>query len=350
MIDCFLAIVGINWFLKDLMIHDPSLNLPFLESMLDRSTQPLSSDAAIADRNLEMSTSKNIKVFILAGQSNMVGSLSNMEDLPSEMTVTQNNTLWYDRQNRWVPLKPPTEPLPSTGRMAYQVGFGPEISVGVSISTVIGETVALIKYSKNGTNLEIDWNPNYPNSLYHKMLVLVNEAIGDLSQLGYTPEISGFFWMQGESDAKSDFYMANNYALNLSNFIQTLRKDLNQPNLPFVYGLIPLTNQHQTSFGDFIYADQVRENQKLVAKNLSYTQTLSTLSLSKAEDNLHFDSQGYINLGKNFAAKWLEMDGSLQNYLREPADRYQWTKINTFPPIFTPNLAIYGRQCLSSLN
>jgi hypothetical protein len=343
MIDLLLMICTMNCFLKDLVIQEANLNRTILYNVFNGSAQIFTSHSAIAAPKLERSNSKNIKVFILAGQSNMVGSLSNMAELPSEMKGTQTHTLWYDRQNRWVNLQPPTEPLPSTGRMIHQVGFGPEISVGLSISTVLQEKVALVKYSDNGTNLEIDWNPNNPNSLYHKLIELIYSAIGDLYKLGYTPEIAGIFWMQGESDSKSDFYMANNYAVNLINLIQHLRYDLSHPTLPFIYGLIPLTNTDKTSFGNFIYADRVKEHQQLVARSLSYTQTVPTSSLSKSEDNLHFDSQGYINLGKNFAKEWLVMNA----YIHNSCDRttYQWIKPNRFPILLMSSFSVYGRQC-----
>ncbi len=41
--------------------------------------------------------------------------------------------------------------------------------------------------------------------------------------------------MQGESDAIA---LRKDYAANLSNFIASVRRDFNNPNLPFVFGQI----------------------------------------------------------------------------------------------------------------
>ncbi|MCT7982833.1 sialate O-acetylesterase [Laspinema sp. A4] len=286
----------------------------------------------------------SIQLFILAGQSNMVGYRSTMDDLPPDLQQLQSSVLWYDRQDEWVTLQAPTEPLPFSQGVANSQGFGPEITLAATISTHFNQPIALVKYAQNGTNLETQWNPYIEGSLYHQMLDRVQQAIADLSSLGYQVEIAGFFWMQGESDAKSDRYMASNYAQNFTHFISRLRQDLNQPELPVIYGLIPIVNQQSTTpFGTFEYGDRVREAQIHVFQSVAQTRVVETLYFSRYADNLHLNSLGLMSLGHNFGLEWLQMQcGS-------PCSRHpvlDWTKPSTILP-FEP-LNLIGRQCLNS--
>ena len=286
----------------------------------------------------------SIQLFILAGQSNMVGYRSNLDDLPPDLQQPLSRVLWYDRQNQWVSLQAPTEPLPFSQGVANSQGFGPEITLAATLSRHLNQQIALVKYAQNGTNLETQWNPRLEDSLYHQMLERVQQAIAELSRLGYQVEIAGFFWMQGESDAKSDRYMASNYAQNFTHFISQLRQDLNQPQLPVIYGLIPIVNQQSTSsFGIFEYGDVVRNAQFQVYQSVAHTGIVETLYFSRYPDNLHFNSLGLMSLGHHFGLQWLQMKcGSPCSH--PPA--LHWTKPSTILP-FEP-LQITGRQCFDS--
>lgn len=249
----------------------------------------------------------SIKLFILAGQSNMVGYQSNLAELPPHLQENFPQVLWYNSQNQWETLQTPTEPLPFSQSVANRQGFGPEISLGYRLSSYLKTPIALVKYAQNGTNLERDWNPHLPDSLYRQTLARVEAAIADLSARGYRVEIAGFFWMQGESDAKNDPYMAGNYQPNLTRFILQLRRDLSQPQLLFVYGLIPVVNNQTTDpFGIFHYGDRVRTGQFQVNNIVPHTRAVETLDLSRYRDNLHFDSPGLIQLGYRLADRWFQ--------------------------------------------
>lgn len=286
----------------------------------------------------------SIQLFILAGQSNMVGYRSNLEDLPPDLQQPLSQVLWYDRQNEWVSLQAPTEPLPFSQGVANSQGFGPEIALAATLSRHLNQPLALVKYARNGTNLETQWNPRQEDSLYHQMLERVQRAIAELSRLGYEVEIAGFFWMQGESDAKSDRYMASNYAPNFTHFISRLRQDLNQPELPVIYGLIPIINQQSTTpFGTFEYGDIVREAQFQVYQSVPQTRVVETLYFSRSPDNLHFNSLGLMSLGHHFALQWLQMKCGNRC---SPHRSLDWSKPSA--DFAFERLNITGRQCLNS--
>lgn len=290
---------------------------------------------------MNRSQALRIKLFILAGQSNMLGYQSNLDDLPPRLRQSQKNVLWYDRQDQWVPLEAPTEPLlppdPSlpvppfesyhpehSHKVNNSVGFGPEISLGENLANGLNETVALVKYSRNGTNLDTQWDPGLDangdpkDTLYPRMKQRVFQAIADLSALGYTVEVSGFFWMQGESDA-SHPEMAQNYESNLTHFIQTIRQDFNRPNLPFIYGMVHFGNQHEKPNNTInCCGDIVRSAQINVQTTIPHTRAVETRNLSLNRDLLHFDSNGILTIGNLFSDAWFNIRSfSTDNILNE---------------------------------
>lgn len=272
-----------------------------------------------------------IKLFILAGQSNMIGYQSNMKDLPDRLREAQNNVLWYNENNEWVTLEAPTEPVlkpdlsipvppfqdyhpQHSHKVNNKVGFGPEISLGLTITNTLNEPVAIVKYSRNGANLAEQWAPgkdpdgNPKDTLYPRMKERVDRAIADLSDRGYTVQIAGFFWMQGETDASIE-NMARNYEVNLTHFIQTIREDFKASNLPFIYGMVHFGNDHKKPNGTVnCCGDTVRTAQLRVHQTIPHTSAVETQNLSLHEDLLHFDSNGIINLGNLLATAWLNMN------------------------------------------
>ncbi|MCT7993935.1 sialate O-acetylesterase [Laspinema olomoucense] len=279
---------------------------------------------------MNRSESLFIKLFILAGQSNMMGYQSNLDDLPDRLRQSQKNVLWYDRNDEWVPLELPTEPvltpdlsIPVPPFEAYHpehshkvknsVGFGPEISLGQNLANGLNETVALVKYSRNGTNLATQWYPgldvngNPPDTLYPRMKQRVFQAIADLSALGYTVQVAGFFWMQGESDA-SHPEIAPHYESNFTHFILTIRQDFKRSNLPFIYGMVHFGNHHKKPNNTInCCGDIVRSAQFNVQTNIPNTRAVETRILSLHRDELHFDSNGILTLGNLFADAWFNI-------------------------------------------
>lgn len=244
-----------------------------------------------------------IQLFILAGQSNMVGYGSNLEELPIELRES-DKILWFDRENRWSSLQVPTEPLPFSYRVLNPSGgFGIEVSLGQKLSRNRKKPVAFVKYAVNGTSLADDWKPD--GKLYTNAITRVQQAINSLSYTE-TLEIAGFFWIQGEKDALNET-AAIYYERNLVQFIERIRQDLNEPQLPFIIGKIPVESQQQTRLGldgFYPYANQVRQAQQNIIQIVTNTAVVETLDLPRIDDNLHLSSQGLIELGYRLAEAW----------------------------------------------
>lgn len=241
----------------------------------------------------------------------MVGFGSNLADLPPALQGEQEDVLWYDKSNEWMTLSAPTEPLPfsnakfpSSPAIAAGLGFGPEISLGKRLQQELNQPVALVKYASNGANLTQDWQET--GLFYQPLIERVGNAIADLSARGYDVQVSGFFWLQGESDTRN-LSWAQSYQSNLEDFIARVRSDLDRDDLPFILGLIPLTSDQLTNRGTFPYADIVRSAQLEVARSHDNVTAVETLDLPRANDNLHLNSQGLILAGDRMAAAYVDI-------------------------------------------
>lgn len=179
-----------------------------------------------------------LRVFIFAGQSNMVGTHSKVADIQhfppfADVDEPQSNVLFSYKLGRetmetskgWIPMQP-------TG--AY---FGPELSFARKLSQSIEAPIAIIKVASGGTTLGKDWNPDTPDGfkLYPLALDFVRSSLAELDRKKIAYRIEGFMWHQGENDMFDKAYKPA-YATNLKNFIACWRRDLKLPNLRFYIG------------------------------------------------------------------------------------------------------------------
>jgi hypothetical protein len=212
-----------------------------------------------------------VKVFILAGQSNMQGQgVVDMDDPKSYNGgkgnleyVMKHSPLaamykhlkdkdgkWVVRDDVWVSYKLDNGKLLTGGLTIGFTGYGgphhigPELQFGHVIGDFLDNQVLLIKTAWGGKSLYVDFRP--PSSggqvgpYYTKMIAEVREALGSIKEHfpdydGQGYEIAGFVWQQGWNDMCTAPAIPE-YAQNLQNLIKDLRKEFKSPNMPVVYG------------------------------------------------------------------------------------------------------------------
>ena len=182
--------------------------------------------------------SKTVRVFIFAGQSNMVGSDSRANNIKRYppfvgLDAPQNKVLFSYNIGR-------EDKLVSNGWVALQPVdgvVGPELSFAAKVSQSIKAPIAIIKCAAGGTTLGGDWNPDTPTGfkLYPLALQLIKSSLAELDKKKVPYRIEGFMWHQGENDM-FDRVFKPNYGNNLKNFLARWRTDLNTPNLHFYIG------------------------------------------------------------------------------------------------------------------
>ncbi len=223
-----------------------------------------------------------VKVFILAGQSNMVGhgkveygrnpnydknEKGSKQEIPGGIgglryLLTQPKThaqykhladadgKWVVRDDVWIYS---TTSGKDKGQLTVGFGqgswFGPELGFGHVVGDHLDSPVLIIKTAWGGKDLAVDFRP--PSSgdtplkkdrevgaFYRKMMAVIKESLAnfekDFPELkGYKPEFAGFGWHQGWNDGCSKEATAE-YEKNMANFIRDVRKDLGVKDLPFV--------------------------------------------------------------------------------------------------------------------
>jgi len=181
---------------------------------------------------------KTLRVFIFAGQSNMVGSDSKAADVhkfpPFDgLEQPQDDVLFSycigredkHRSDGWVPLAPVSDVI------------GPELSFARTLGENIKAPIAIIKIAAGGTHLGGDWNPDDPSGfkMYPLALDWIRSSLAALDKKKTPYRIEGFMWHQGENDMFEKGYMPA-YGKNLKNFLACWRRDLKVPDLPFFIG------------------------------------------------------------------------------------------------------------------
>ena len=105
--------------------------------------------------------------------------------------------------------------------------------------------------------------------------------------------VKGVLWHQGESNSwKSDAYPAKLKAL-----VEQLRKDLDLPNLPIVYGQIGAWRDSYKAFNEMIVKQP---------EQLPNTACVKTEGLAN-KDGAHFNTEGQLGLGRRYAEEMIQL-------------------------------------------
>ncbi|MFP4027352.1 MAG: sialate O-acetylesterase [Candidatus Brocadiia bacterium] len=233
-------------------------------------------------------------IFLLAGQSNMVGA-GDPDLLPENLKVPPADTQLFEND-----VFQETFPADHFGP---EVGFAHEFR-----SRKDSEPLILCKIARGGANLACDWNPDitepgpedeYRGPMYPRLL----EALQSVRSSVPEAKLGGMIWMQGERDSVFAS-MAEAYAENLRPFIARIREDTGVPDLPFILAQI-CPRMINGVDGEFAHRwrDIVRRAQARVARDTDCTGLVATHDLPE-DDHLHYNTAGQIELGRRFAEEW----------------------------------------------
>ncbi|MGC6425469.1 MAG: sialate O-acetylesterase [Akkermansiaceae bacterium] len=193
-----------------------------------------------------------VKVFILAGQSNMEGKARNsLLDYQATDEKTMHHYAHLRDENGWIKRDDVSiKFLKRSGSLTIGFGSrdrtGPELEFGTVVGDAIEQPVLLVKAAWGGHSLSHHFRPPSAGDpgdgkkfggSYQNILKEYREATSDSQEFfphlkGRQFELAGFFWFQGFNDQFND--SPGQYEKNMKMFIQDIRQDLNAPKLPFV--------------------------------------------------------------------------------------------------------------------
>lgn len=222
-------------------------------------------------------SSQPVKVFILAGQSNMEGQgfiaadpkrnggKGSLEFLVKDEATAKRfahlvdeTGQWRTRDDVWISYLDRSGPL-TVGYGARKELIGPELGFGWVMGDALAEPVLLIKCAWGGKSLAVDFRPpssgKVPYSLgekqdaaiaqdpsivgkyYRETVTLTKASLAKIKDLAPGSDgryvLAGFGWHQGWNDRINDQFNAE-YEENMANFIRDIRQELALPALPFV--------------------------------------------------------------------------------------------------------------------
>jgi lysophospholipase L1-like esterase len=269
---------------------------------------------------------KPMDLLIIAGQSNAVGAdtdpgrmLANEADQkimfwwkcgdppPDEHDSTSGGK-WLHLQAQ--PLGDPKKPREGRqyGNFAHpDGGFGPEISFARTLYARENKPLAVVKVAFSGTGLRRDWDhsdPGEAGACYRSLISETLAAIEAAKNDGIELRPRAFGWVQGESDANAADSVI--YAKNLDAMLASIRKELNAPELA---ALIAVNTRFLAGRNQFMPA--IVEQQKLAA---SYDPRFEYVDTSAATiaNQVHFDSEGTLEVGRLFAESLLSIEQNVQ--------------------------------------
>ncbi|MDG2030836.1 MAG: sialate O-acetylesterase [Phycisphaerales bacterium] len=201
-----------------------------------------------------------VRVFILAGQSNMVGAgqvaanpkrnegggslewcVRNPDTRDRFKHLVDDKQAWVERDDVKIWYLGRTGGL-SPGFGANESKIGPELGFGCVVGEAFDEPVLLIKIAWGGKSLGADFRPPssggetgpYYDTLVETAKKVMKDAATHFPELsGRKLVLSGLGWHQGWNDRVNQAFN-DAYAENLANFIRDIRKALDAPGLPFV--------------------------------------------------------------------------------------------------------------------
>ncbi|MDA1013500.1 MAG: sialate O-acetylesterase [Planctomycetota bacterium] len=246
--------------------------------------------AASFSSHISANDAKTVKVFILAGQSNMEGKASNaLLDHQATDPKTKDLFAHLRKDDKWIVREDVfIKFLNRSGGLTIGYGSpnktGAELEFGNAMGNHFEEPVLLIKAAWGGHSLyqkfrspsagfpaedvlkkELEQaqkrveNNNTKNkkndplptmeqiksvygSSYRNMMAEVEETYKNYETMypalkGKKLELAGFVWFQGFNDMFGD-QAPGEYESNMKHFINDVRKDLKAPKLPFVIGAL----------------------------------------------------------------------------------------------------------------
>lgn len=254
------------------------------------------------------------RVFILAGQSNMVGSDAHpkrIDEFPEfrGAGAPQEDVLYSyilgngdESSKGWVALKPLS-------------AFGPEITFARRVRQQAKCPVAIIKSAVGGTTVAFDWNPDAPDKgqkLYPRTLQLIRDSLKGLEERGIKYRLEGVLWHQGENDML-DRNLYKQYAEGLTKLIARLRADLKAPDLKWYIAEVSEKGiwgmDHRSNLGIL----HQQQQQVLKADPLLRWVPTSHLAfevMGSGQPHYHYGTQGQLQMGEAFAAAYLQEIGN----------------------------------------
>ena len=288
-----------------------------MKSSINRRTTILISTVCLVAGEL-LAADRPLKVFILAGQSNMVG-WGDSKKLPDELRTGNSRVLMFENDT-WQPLKPFRKAQKNQAKVGLtESTFGPEIAFGHEMARAWPDkNIGIVKFAVGGTSI-LTWKPEWSKadadrvgqgrlgSLYKKLVAKIEQA-----RKARDIEVVGFLWLHGGNDMKN-VAVAKEYLGNLKSLVAAVRKDTGVSNLPFLCGSVRRADDPddisdmvpQRINAPYPAVEWIVKAQWDAQKEITDSRTVILREIETHPKNVHYNTAGQLKVGKLFAQAFL---------------------------------------------
>ncbi len=229
-------------------------------------------------------------LWVIAGQSNASGIGRGAVVDPPELGahILRNDEQWALAMH---PLNENTDSFHANNDEGCPQ-HSPYLAFAKNLKNELGWPIGLIQTSLGGSPLS-RWNPAENGDLYANMIYCSKLAGG---------RVKGVLWYQGCSD--TNFENSESYGERFKHFVDCVRKDLSDPDLPFVTTQINRAQRNDEASNPFW--DKVRETQRRLAEEISNLALVPTGGLPLS-DTIHNSAAGNLELAARYARTVLGM-------------------------------------------
>ena len=270
--------------------------------------------AAGWDANPEKITAKvatpTINVYLIGGESNAEGqgAISGF----AENYKTPQEEFMFIEENGEVGTLQSWSPTLGGLELSLTPTLDTLYPVQTNYPGTQGDSIVVIKYAANNTNLQTDWkgdgssSPSNDGKEYQAFQEHINWGLDHLARTYPDSQINiaGMVWQQGEEDAVLSRTFAQ-YEADLTTFITDIRATYGS-DIPFSIGKL---SDNQTSIPQS-QRNEITTAQDNVNSNIANSATVNSDGFTVNEDNLNFSSTGLTLLGKAHATE-LAAEGSI---------------------------------------
>jgi len=244
------------------------------------------------------SSKKDFHLFLLMGQSNMSGGVGlaagDTKPVPS---VLEMRWAKEGEEPKWAPGAHPLHPR----RPNKKARFGPGLSFAEAyVADKSGVTVGLIPMAWGGKSIE----------QLGKGSGIYSDAIRHAKAAMEGGTLKGVMWHQGESDTVEQT-RTDAYEKKLHRLVGDVRKDLGNPQLPFIVGNLAEfygTGEDHKAPDRVARIDKIKEILRSLPNKVPHAGFVeSTGCTPAARPKVHFDRKSCVLLGKRYAEVYAEM-------------------------------------------
>ena len=221
-------------------------------------------------------------IILAIGQSNMAGRapIADYSLLP--------NVYLFNGDGNFEPASQPFNKHSNIRKGLKIQGVSPGYNCMLDLQKALNKPLGLLMNAQGGSSIKL-WNaPGKTN---------YDETIKRAKEAQKHGRITAIIWNQGSSDNKEaleDNFVE--YKAKLREMVLNFRKDLNEPELPFICGEL-------SERPDFIEFN--REVVQKVKEYIPFSDYVTSEVTKLLEDNIHFDAESANQMGRRYAEKVL---------------------------------------------